>query len=55
MINDKADDADLESLLGNDEKSQRFHNILYTNKRVHKIVKNILPRFDQMGLLDVVK
>ncbi|XP_037817353.1 uncharacterized protein LOC119607483 [Lucilia sericata] len=54
MINDKTEDADFESLLGSDEKSQRFHNVLYTNERVQRIIKVMLPRFDQMGLLDVV-
>ncbi|XP_023305294.2 uncharacterized protein LOC111687110 [Lucilia cuprina] len=54
MINDKTEDADFESLLGSDEKSQRFHNVLYTNERVQRIIKVMLPRFDQMGILDVV-
>ncbi|XP_037817354.1 uncharacterized protein LOC119607484 [Lucilia sericata] len=53
LINHKTEDADFESILGNGERSQRLHNVLYTNKRVQKIVKLMLPRFDKMGLLDV--
>ncbi|XP_065371963.1 uncharacterized protein LOC135963889 [Calliphora vicina] len=55
LINDKTEDADFETILGSGEKAQRFDKVLYTNKRVQRIVKVMLPKFDQMGLLDVVK
>lgn len=55
MINDKTEEADFENFVQIDEKAQRFHNILYTNERVRKVIKVMLPRFDNMGLLDVAE
>lgn len=54
MINDKTEDADFECLIGSDERSARFHNVLYENERVQRVIKVMLPRLDQMGLLDIV-
>ena len=55
MTNDKTEEADFENFVQSDEKAQRFHNILYTNERVQEVIKVMLPRFDNMGLLDVAE
>lgn len=53
MINENTEDANFNSIVGNDEIAQRFHKMLYTNERVQKVVQHMLPIFDAKGLLDV--
>lgn len=52
MLNENCEDADIESLLGSDEKAVRFRNTIYSNPKVHNNIKQLLPIFDKRGLLD---
>ncbi|XP_075146904.1 uncharacterized protein LOC142221192 [Haematobia irritans] len=50
--NDVNDDADFGSLMKNDEKGLRFKNTCYRNPYVQKMIRQLLPFYDQKGLLD---
>lgn len=52
MINECSDDADIETLHGHDERAQRFKKMIYTNPKVIAAVKELLPVYDRLGLLD---
>lgn len=51
-----ADDPDtsFESVHQTNEKSLAFKRRLYKNPDVQKIIRNTLPTFDQLGLLDTM-
>lgn len=53
MINDQTEDADFECILVDNERSRRFAQTLYSNERVQRIMKVMLPRFDRQGFLDM--
>lgn len=52
QINEKPDQGDAFALLGNDEQSKKFRRMIYSNPRVHRTLKKLLPIFDKQGLLD---
>lgn len=49
-----ADDADsnFENVHSTNERALAFKKRIYKNQNLHKIIKNSLPRFDHLGLLD---
>lgn len=53
MINECTEDADIDALHGCDERALRFKRTLFSNPKVHSIVRHLLPIFDKKGLLDV--
>ncbi|XP_017140524.1 uncharacterized protein LOC108154687 [Drosophila miranda] len=53
MVNDQTDDADFNALIQDDERGRNFRRVVYSNKKLQEIVKNLLPAFDRIGLLDV--
>lgn len=53
MINENTDDADFNSLVGEDERAIKFKYNLYRNKKVQKNLTNLLPLFHRRGLLEV--
>lgn len=53
MINEDASaDADLASLLQEDERAENFKRVVFSNERVHQNLKKLLPIFDRRGFLD---
>lgn len=52
ITNEREDNADIGTLMGNDEVSKGFRKQLMTNERVIKTVKCFLPLWDAKGLLD---
>ncbi|XP_061393307.1 uncharacterized protein LOC133328777 [Musca vetustissima] len=46
------DDADFNALMQTDERAIRFKNTCYTNPFVHRMVRQLLPVYDQRGLLE---
>lgn len=53
MINEDTQDADFESLCGDDERSRKFKKRMYQNVKFHAIAKQMLPVLDRKGLLDL--
>ncbi|XP_054725251.1 uncharacterized protein LOC129235441 [Anastrepha obliqua] len=53
MINENTDDADFIALMGEDERALKFKYNAYKNKQVQKNLINLLPIFDNRGLLEV--
>lgn len=47
-----AADADFNALLGLDSRSLKFKENLYKNEKIHSVIRYLLPRLDQKGLLD---
>ncbi|CAD7091881.1 unnamed protein product [Hermetia illucens] len=53
LINeDAAADADMAALLLENERADNFKKAVYSNERVHRYLKKLLPIFDRKGLLD---
>uniref|UniRef100_A0A336MCN0 CSON013154 protein n=1 Tax=Culicoides sonorensis TaxID=179676 RepID=A0A336MCN0_CULSO len=52
IINEREDNADIETLVGTNDVAQAFRNQLYTNETVVKTLKHFLPIWDAKGLLD---
>ncbi|CAD7091880.1 unnamed protein product [Hermetia illucens] len=54
MINeDAAADADMAALLQENERADNFKKAVYSNERVHRYLKKLLPIFGRKGLLDL--
>lgn len=53
MINECTEDADIDALHGSDDRALRFKRTLFSNPKVHSIVRHLLPIFDKKGLLDI--
>ncbi|CAD7093801.1 unnamed protein product [Hermetia illucens] len=53
MINEDTEDASLNCLLKDDERSKRLRNAMVNNVRIRKNLKHFLPVFDRRGLLDI--
>lgn len=47
-------DANFEHVHQTNEKSLAFKRRLYKNPDLQKIIRNTLPTFDQLGLLDAM-
>lgn len=45
-------DTSFENAHQTDEKALAFKQRLYKNEKLQKIIKNLLPTFNQLGLLD---
>lgn len=52
IINEREENADIGTLLGNDEVAKGFRKQLLTNERLIRNVKHFLPLWDAKGLLD---
>lgn len=46
------DDADFNALMQTNERAIRFKNTCYTNPYAHRMIRQLLPVYDQRGLLD---
>lgn len=55
MTTDETEDADIHSLMDNNERAWRFRRNCFKNKELQRIIKTWLPRFDRRGLLDLQK
>ncbi|XP_013103325.2 uncharacterized protein LOC106084301 [Stomoxys calcitrans] len=55
MTSSQSDDADIHSLLDDDERARNFRKNCVNNKDYQIILKNMLPVFDRRGLLDLQK
>ncbi|XP_067646821.1 uncharacterized protein [Eurosta solidaginis] len=53
MICEDTDDADFNTLMGEDERALKFKYNIYQNAQVQKNLKNLLPIFDNRGLLEI--
>lgn len=51
--NEKTDDADFSALMKEDERAINFKNTCYKNLYCQKIIRQLLPLYDQRGLLDL--
>lgn len=51
FIND-CKDSDIDCLILNDERAQRFKRISYESQRVQNNLRNLLPVYDKLGLFD---
>lgn len=45
-------DADIELLMGTDERASNFKRQLYKNPMVQEVLKKMLPKFETKGVLD---
>lgn len=52
MINEHVEDANIEALLMNDEKSMKFRRLLYSSPKVQANLQKLIPMYDKMGLFD---
>lgn len=52
QVNEICDDADVESLLLDDERARKFKRIVFESKRIQDNLKNLLPIYDRLGLFD---
>ncbi|XP_073820528.1 uncharacterized protein [Musca autumnalis] len=56
MTTGDSDDADIHSLLDDDERARKFRRNCFTsNKEFQNVIKKMLPLFDRHGLLDLQK
>ncbi|XP_061393297.1 uncharacterized protein LOC133328768 [Musca vetustissima] len=55
MSTDQTEDADIHSLMDDNERAWRFRKGCFQNKELQTIIKSWLPRFDRLGLLDLQK
>ncbi|XP_075145288.1 uncharacterized protein LOC142220185 [Haematobia irritans] len=55
MTTNQSEDADIHSLMDNDERSKAFRRKCLENKELQFILKKMLPVFDRRGLLDIQK
>ncbi|CAD7093803.1 unnamed protein product [Hermetia illucens] len=53
MINEETEDASLNCLMKNDERSRRLRNAMFNNARIRRNLQRWLPVFDRRGLLDL--
>ena len=53
MLNEETTDADLDALVGSDDRAKRYRKVIYQNKKVQKNLCNLLPVFERQGLLDI--
>ncbi|KAG4075458.1 hypothetical protein HA402_015111 [Bradysia odoriphaga] len=51
-INENCEDADLIALFGTGEKAARYRHTVFSNPKVHRNIKQLLPIFDRKGLLN---
>ncbi|GAB0088780.1 uncharacterized protein DMENIID0001_032440 [Sergentomyia squamirostris] len=47
-----ATEADFNAIIGLDERSLQFKEKVYTNEKVHRAIRHLLPQLDRRGLLD---
>lgn len=52
MLNEHTDDADIEALLGTDERARAFKRLTLTSAKVQRNIQNLLPVFDRKGMFD---
>lgn len=52
MMNERLDDADIESLLSDDERGRSFKKMLFQAPRVQATLRVLLPYYDQLKLFD---
>lgn len=54
MVNEAPVEADIHDLFGekDDDRARKFRQLVLSNVKVHEAVKYLLPKFDQLGLLD---
>ncbi|XP_058063029.1 uncharacterized protein LOC131212950 [Anopheles bellator] len=52
QMNETTENADFEALMCNDERAQRYKQMIVANVKYHHILRGLLPQFDRKGLLD---
>ncbi|XP_073819368.1 uncharacterized protein [Musca autumnalis] len=55
MTTDQTEDADIHSLMDDNERAWRFRRNCFKNKNLQEIIRKWLPRLDRRGLLDLQK
>lgn len=45
-------DADIELLMGTDERANNFKRQLYKNPKVQEVLKKLMPKFETKGVLE---
>ncbi|XP_011294429.2 uncharacterized protein LOC101893440 [Musca domestica] len=56
MTTNNSEDADIHSLLDDDERARKFRRTCFSgNKEYQNVLKKLLPLFDRRGLLDLQK
>lgn len=56
MTTNNSEDADIHSLLDDDERARKFRRTCFSgNKEYQNVLKKLLPVFDRRGLLDLQK
>lgn len=52
MLNENVKDADLEAVIGNDDRSKQFKRLILQSPRVQKNLRNLIPLYDRLGVFD---
>lgn len=52
MLNENTENADIEAIHGNNERSIIYKKQLYLNEKVQNNIRSLLPYFDRKGILD---
>lgn len=53
VINDKTETADIEALLGDNERSKDYKRLMYSSPRVQANLRKLIPFFDSMGIFEL--
>lgn len=53
LRNENKENADIEALLLNHERSREFKRLMYSSSKVHDNLLKLIPFFDSMGAFDV--
>lgn len=53
VINDKTETADIEALLGDNERSKNYKRLMYSSPRVQANLRKLIPIFDSMGVFNL--
>lgn len=52
QINEEVADADLDALLGTDQRAVNFKRLIFKTQRVQTTISNLLPVFDKLKVFD---
>lgn len=52
MINESTEDADLEAMTTETERSMKYRRNMYQQPKVQANLRKLIPIYDQMGLFD---
>lgn len=54
MINEETKTADVEALLGDDERSKDYKRLMYRSPKVQANLRKLIPIYDAIGVFDQI-